>query len=230
MKRFYKQALAAELGPGAYEVRLDGRAVRTPQRKSLILPTMRLAEASAGEWNDQGDKLDMGKMPMTALAYAALDRIEADPGHFAEETASFAETDLLCYRAPSPQKLRDRQAAVWDPVLDWLDETHGARLVLAEGVMPIPQPAAALKAVSAALSALDPFRLTVAHSAARIAGSAVLALAMVEGARDADEVADIASVDEAYQMEEWGEDAEAVALLDRKRAELRELQRFLELT
>ena len=230
MKRFYKSATAAELGPGAHEVRLDGRPIRTPARKSLILPTAALAEASAEEWNSQDEKLDMAKMPMTALAYAALDRIEADPEHFIQETARFAETDLLCYRAPSPETLRARQAAAWDPVLEWLSDRYGARLLLAEGVMPIAQPAEAIEAVAAALSELNAFRLTVAHSAARIAGSAALALAMTDRFRNADAVADISSVDEAFQMEEWGQDAEAIALLDRKRAELKELQRFLDLT
>lgn len=226
MKRFYKEAAAAPSDSG-FEVALDGRAVRTPERRPLVMPTMALAEASAAEWNGQGEKLDMASMPMTALAYAAVDRIGPNKAHFVDETARYAETDLLCYRAPRPEKLRDRQAAVWDPLLEWLATTHGARLVLADGVMPIPQDEAALSAVRRAVGALDPFRLTATHSAARIAGSAAIALALATGKIDAAAAADAADIDEEFQMEEWGEDEAARALLTRRRVDLVEIGRFL---
>ena len=226
MKRFYKEA-AAFVVDGGFEVRLDARPVRTPGRRSLTLPTLALAEASAAEWNGQGDKLDMATMPMTALAYAAVDRIAPDPDYFAAETARFAETDLLCYRAPEPTALIERQAAAWDPVLDWLAERHGARLTLAEGVMPVDQPAEALQAVRAALGDLDPFRPTAAHSAARIVGSAAIALALIEGELDAEQATDIAHIDERHQMEIWGEDDAAKAQITRRRVDLVEIGRFV---
>lgn len=228
MKRFYKEAATARAENG-FEVRLDGRPVRTPGRRALTLPTLALGEASAAEWNGQGDALDMAAMPITALAYAAVDRIGADPARFAAETAKFAETDLLCYRAPGPASLRARQAAGWDPVLAWLAGRHGARLTLVEGVMPVAQPDAALKAVRAAMDALDPFRLTAAHSAARIAGSAGIALALVAGEIDAGQAADLADIDEAFQLERWGDDEQARALLTRRRVDLIEIGRFLTL-
>ncbi|MEQ9126237.1 MAG: ATP12 family protein [Alphaproteobacteria bacterium] len=226
MKRFYKEAAGTPAGT-AFRVTLDGRPVRTPGRRDLDLPTLALAKASAAEWNGQGDKLDMATMPMTALAYAAVDRVAADPAHFAAETARFAETDMLCYRAPGPATLCALQAAAWDPILAWLKARHGAGLVLAEGVMPVDQPAEALAAVRAALDALDPFRLTAAHSAARAAGSVGVALALVAGEIDARAAADAASVDEAFQLEQWGEDADARALLTRRRVDLVEIGRFI---
>ena len=227
MKRFYKEAAAGPI-EGGHGVTLDGRPVRTPGRKVLVLPTAALADASAAEWNGQGDKLDMGAMPMTALAYAAVDRIAADPAHFVEETSRYAETDLLCYRAPGPDRLRERQAAAWDPLLDWLKDSHGAKLETVDGVMPTPQPDEALRAVRAAFAALDPFRLTAAHSATRVAGSAAVALALVAGRIDAAAAADVAEIDELFQMEEWGEDPEARALLTRRRVDMVEIGRFLD--
>ena len=153
----------------------------------------------------------------------------ADPGAFAAETARFAETDLLCYRAPGPPKLRGRQDETWDPVLDWLRDRLGARLNLSEGIMPVAQPPTALAAIHAAFSQLDPFRLTAAHSSARIVNSAALALALIEGRLDAPAIADMAGLDESYQLETWGEDEDARALLTRRRVDLVEIGRFLEL-
>lgn len=228
MKRFYKEAAAVALD-GDFEVRLDARPVRTPDRNYLRMPTRALAEASAAEWNGQGDKLDMGAMPMTALAYAAVDRIGADAGQFVIETARFAETDLLCYRAPAPVELRARQDAQWDPLLAWLEQRHGARLDVAEGVMPITQPGPALAAVRAAFAPLDPYRLTAAHTAAQILGSAVLTLALMDGHITAGQAADIAHLDDLYQMEHWGEDEDARKLLTRRHVDLVEIGRFLDL-
>lgn len=228
MKRFYKEAAVATTDD-AFEVRLDGRPVRTPGRNVLTLPTQKLAEASAAEWNGQGDELDMGAMPMTALAYAAVDRIGADPANFVAETAKFAETDLLCYRAPSPAPLRDRQAEAWDPILAWVEKRYGAAFTLAEGVMPIAQPAPAVEAVHAAFAGLDAFRLTAAHAAARIVGSAGLTLALIDGEIDAGKAADLADIDETFQLEQWGEDEDARVLLTRRRVDLIEIGRFLDL-
>jgi chaperone required for assembly of F1-ATPase len=228
MKRFYEEADVANVEQG-FEVQLDGRPVKTPARNALTLPTQAMAAASAAEWNDQGDELDMAAMPMTALAYAAVDRIGPALKTFSLEVARFAETDLLCYRAPDPPALRARQDADWDPILSWLEQRHGAKLVLAEGIMPINQPEAALVAVRAAFAELDAFQLTTAHSAARIVGSAGITLAFMAGEIDANRAADIADIDDLYQLEHWGEDEQARALLTRRRVDLVEIGRFLEL-
>lgn len=228
MKRFYKEAVVAKTATGNFEVRLDGRPVKTPGRRELHMPTVALAEASAAEWNGQGDKLDMSAMPMTALAYAAVDRVSAEPETFVQETARYAETDMLCYRAPGPKVLRQRQDATWDPILAWLRDAYGAQLVLAEGVMPVTQPPAAVAAVRDALTPLDPFRLTAAHTATQIAGSSAVGLALVTGHIDAATAADIVDVDEAFQLEHWGEDQAARALLTRRRVDFVEIGRFLE--
>jgi chaperone required for assembly of F1-ATPase len=228
MKRFYELAEAVAVN-GGHEVQLDGRPVRTPGRLQLTFPSVSLATAAAAEWAAQGDELDMAAMPMTALSYAALDRIAEDPERFVGDVTRFAETDLLCYRAPSPETLVRRQADAWDPLLAWLQERHGARLILAEGVMPVAQPESAVAAVRAAFAALDPFHLTAVHVASQAAGSAVIALALVEGEITATAAADAAQIDDAWQLEEWGEDEEARALMTRRRADLEEIGHFLEL-
>lgn len=228
MKRFYKTVAVVSVGDG-FEVQLDGRPVRTPGRQKLVLPGLGLAEASAEEWASQGEMLDMAAMPMTALGYAALDRVADDPDQFIDDVTRFVETDLLCYRAPTPPTLVERQAQSWDPLLAWLSERHGARLILAEGIMPVDQPQAAVAAVRKAFAALDPFRLTAAHIASQAAGSAVIALALIEGEIDAGAAADAAQIDDNWQLEKWGEDDEARAYITQRRFDLEEIGKFLAL-
>ena len=228
MKRFYKSAEVRTVEAG-FEVSLDGSPVRTPGRQKLTFPSVKLAEASAAEWSEQGETLDMAAMPLTALSYAALDRIAEDPSRFVDDVTRFAETDLLCYRAPTPPKLVARQAEAWDPLLAWLLERHGVRLVLAEGIMPVDQPENAIAAIRNAFAALDPFRLTAAHVASQAAGSAVIALALVEGEITPAIAADAAHIDDDWQLEEWGEDEEALAIMVRRRSDLEEIGHFLSL-
>ncbi len=228
MKRFYKSAEARAV-KGGFEVSLDGRPVRTPGRQKLTFPSAKLAEASAAEWSAQGETLDMAAMPLTALSYAALDRIAEDPRRFVDDVTRFAETDLLCYRASTPPKLVAGQAKAWDPLLAWLLERYGVRLVLAEGIMPVDQPEKAIATIRDAFAVLDPFRLTAAHVASQAAGSAVIALALVQGEISPAIAADAAQIDDNWQLEEWGEDEEARGLIVRRRSDLEEIGHFLSL-
>ena len=228
MKRFYKSAEARAV-KGGFEVSLDGRPVRTPGRQKLTFPSAKLADASAAEWSAQGETLDMAAMPLTALSYAALDRVAEDPRRFVDDVTRYAETDLLCYRAPTPPRLAARQAEAWDPLLAWLLERYSVRLTLAKGIMPVDQPKKAIATIRDAFAAFDPFRLTAAHVASQAAGSAVIALALVEGEVSPAIAADAAQIDDNWQLEEWGEDEEARALLVRRRSDLEEIGYLLSL-
>lgn len=208
-------------------VRLDDRPVRTPGRTPLALPTTALAEAVVGEWRDVAETVDPRAMPLTGLANAAIDRIAADPAPFADSLARYAETDLLCYRADSPPELVARQAAIWDPLLDWARDRYDVHFTLVTGIMHRPQSGATVERLAAAVKALDPFRLAALSPVVTITGSLVLALALLEGAAAADAVWTAAHVDEDFQAEEWGEDYLAIDAREAKRREFDAAVRFL---
>lgn len=228
MRRVYKQ-VAVAAAEGGFEVRLDGRAVRTPARNPLRLPTAALAQAVADEWDAQGETVQPGSMPMMQLAATALDRVVPDPAAMADAAARFAETDLVCYRADGPPALVHRQHASWQPLLDWVALDHDAALMVAHGIMPVQQPATALAAVRAAVGRLDPWRLTALSVAASAAGSVVIGLALVTGRLDAAGAWDASQLDETFQIEQWGEDAEAAERRAALRAEFLSVERFLRL-
>lgn len=202
MKRFWADVTVT---PDA-GIALDGKPVGTPGRVPLILPTPALAEAVAQEWRAVESEIDPRAMPLTGLANAAIDRIVPDPARFAAGLAAYAESDLLCYRADSPAELVARQAAAWDPLLDWARATYGVEFVVTTGIMHQPQPRATLAALRQAITAQSPFALAALSPIVTISGSLVAALALAEGAAGAEAVWLAAELDAEWQAEQWGED------------------------
>jgi chaperone required for assembly of F1-ATPase len=226
--RFYKQATVGE-SAGGYSVLLDGRPFRSPMKQPVVLPSAALAGAMAAEWEAQGAEILPESMPLTALACTALDRAGPQRGELEEQLLSYGGNDLLCYWADHPAALVERQRALWKPLLDWCRERHGARLEVRQGILHSPQPAAALAALKQALSELDPFRLAALSSACGASGSLVIALALLEGRLDAENAFAAAELDSSFQIERWGEDAEAAARRSGVRRDLAAVEEFLAL-
>lgn len=210
MKRFYRAAEVRE-GAGGWTVALDGRPVMTPARAHLALPTPALAAAVAAEWDGQGERVRPETMPLTRAANSAIDRVVPERAAVAMAVARYGESDLLCYRAEAPEGLVERQKALWDPLLGWAAETLGARLLLAEGVIHVAQPEPALARLREAVAAHDAWGLTALHETVTLTGSLVIGLALSHGAVATETAWEAGRVDEAWNAEQWGEDAEAAA-------------------
>jgi chaperone required for assembly of F1-ATPase len=210
-KRFYA-AVSVAPADGLFAVHLDGRPVRTPARALLSLPTEKAASLVAEEFDAQAQVIDPVTMPVMRLVNTALDGVANDPQAVLEDILRFASTDMLCYRADTPQGLVDRQNAHWDPVLDWARSALGACFNLAEGVIHVEQPRESIAVLGAHLARrAEPLRLAALHLMTSLTGSALLALAADFGELDPEAVWLAAHVDEDWQIEQWGQDAEAVA-------------------
>lgn len=226
-KRFYSRAEVGAHEEG-HAILLDGRVVKTPSKRPLAVPSLALAQAMAAEWEAQKDEIDPRSMWLTKLANTAIDLVAPRREAVIDELASYAGTDLLCYRAEFPAALAARQAALWDPVLAWA-AAQGIVLTPTFGILHVAQPEASLAAWRAALGKLDAFRLAALHNAVTLTGSAVTGLAVVLGRLSPQEAFDIAHLDEHWQMELCGEDEDEVARLAIRRAELVETGRFVAL-
>jgi len=228
MKRFYKDVSVAPEGPG-FALRLDERPVKTPARAGLVVPSLALAEAMAAEWSAQGEEIDPRSMPLTGLANAAIDRVAPDPQAFAARLAEYAESDLLCYRADNPDKLVARQAERWDPVLAWARRRFDIELHVVTGIIHQPQSEAAVQQLARAVASRGAFELAGLSPLVTVSGSLVIALALAEGAISFEEAWAAASLDEQWQLEQWGDDADASAALEARRKDFEAGARFLEL-
>lgn len=218
MKRFYKQA-SVEAADGGWRVLLDGRPVRTPARASLALPTRALADAVAAEWMAQGDEVRPQDMAFTGFANAAIDQVAPNHADFAEGVARYGQSDLLCYRADGPAALVARQAAAWDPLLDWARGRYDVAFAVTSGIIPVAQADETLERLGQAVAALDPFTLTGLSTLVTLSGSLICGLAVVEGGHDPEMVWAASEIDESWAVEQWGEDAEASARSARRARE-----------
>ncbi|MFN3955697.1 MAG: ATP12 family chaperone protein [Pararhodobacter sp.] len=210
-RRFWTTAEVVERADG-FSVALDGRMIKTPARADLTLPTRLLAERVAAEWQAQDKKIDPETMPATRAANAAIDKVRGQFGEVAALITAYGETDLLCYRATGPAALRARQAVAWDPLLEWSVARFCIRWHVVSGVMPQPQPEATLTRLAGHVAGFSPFELTAFHDLVAMSGSLVIGLAAAEQ-HDAPELLWRASrIDEDWQIEQWGADADAEAL------------------
>lgn len=225
-KRFYEAVDVVELEAG-FAVHLDGRPVKSPARRALTLPTRKLAELVASEWAAQGERIDAPAMPATRLCFVAIDLIPDARDATIAEVTKYATTDLLCFRAPEPPELTMSQAAAWDPILAWAEETLGAHFAPATGLMPIDQDPVALQRVMHHASGLDTWRLTTLAHVTAVCGSALLGLSLIHGRIDGEQAFVLAHIDEHFQISQWGEDHEAAERLARLRTELRTMGEVL---
>ncbi|WP_045682754.1 ATP12 family chaperone protein [Martelella endophytica] len=208
-KKFYQTATVEQDGEG-FAIRLDGRGVKTPSRKPLILPTAAAAEHVRAEWQAQENVIDPAKMPVTRLVNTVIDGVSDNAEAVYEEIVAYAGNDMLFYRAESPEELVARQAERWDPVLDWMTESFGARFVLVEGVMFADQPAESLAAFRHELDRhRQPFALGSLHVMTTLSGSALVTLALARGRLSLEEAWALANLEEDWTIEHWGHDEEA---------------------
>jgi len=217
MKRVYKEARAEPSGAG-FTVALDGRALRTPGRTPLVLPVPALAEAVAGEWAAQEEVVRPQAMPLMGLACTAIDIVAPRRVAVVAEVSDYGATDLLCYRAEHPHTLVERQAVVWQPLLDWAADQFRAPLTTTAGALAVAQPKDSLTALGRAVEAHDDLALAALAAAVKAAGSLVIGLALSHGRLAPEAAFEAAELHESAQIEAWGEDPEATrrraALLD----------------
>lgn len=209
-RRPYTTVSLGEEGNG-FRLLLDGKPARTPLRHPLETASRPLADALVAEWDRQGDKVDPKTMPMTRLLATRIDRVAPAREAIVAELLRHLDADVICYAAEAPASLRERQAALWQPVLTWLSDALGITLVPTVGIMPRSQPAPVRQAIAEAIAAFDDDRLTAFQAVASATGSLALSLALVHGRLTAEETFAAATVDETFQMEQWGVDPEARA-------------------
>jgi len=224
-KRFYK-AVNVEAEGAGFAVKLDGRTVRTPKGGKLVLPTAALAELVAGEWRAQTDVIEVATMHATRLANTALEALPAAREATAQSVAQYAGADLICYFAEEPRALAERQAEHWEPVLTRAEAEIACAFVRASGIVHREQPAETLERIRGLARELDDFRLAGLAFGAALFGSAILAIGVLRGWLHGEQAMELSRLDEAYQEEKWGVDAEAAERATRLMEEARLLERW----
>jgi len=217
--RFYDRATVVTDADG-FAVALDGRIAKTPAGRPLAAPARTLAEMLASEWEVQHVVIDAAQMPLTMLANTIIDGVTRSANEVAAEVGNYLACDLVLYRAEHPKGLIERQAAAWDPVLDWSQAVLGARFTVAHGMVHVAQPREALCVARDAIPSA-PWPLGAIHAITTLTGSALIALALAGDAMSLTQAWLAANVDEDWNMEQWGRDALALDRRHRRFAEMR---------
>jgi chaperone required for assembly of F1-ATPase len=225
-KRFWDGAEVSAVD-GGFTVTLDGRAIKTPAKAALVLPTRALAEIIAQEWRDQPKVIDPSRMPATRAANAAIDKVTGQRAEVAKLVAAYGDSDLVCYRAVGPLDLIDREAIAWDPILDWAAHRYGHRPVAHTGVMHAPQSPALLASLEADVDRFAVFELTALHDLVAFSGSLLIGLAVADRFDTPDALWTASRVDEDWQIAQWGEDEEAQILAAGRQRAFLDAARFL---
>ena len=208
MKRFYKTVTLEKEADG-YGIFLDGKPVRTPLRKILLLPQKELAAKVAAEWDAQQEKIKMDDMRLTQLAYTYADKAESEKQGIIAELLPYIETELICYPAPHPAELQQEQQQLWQPVMRLFTEKTGIALKTVTEITGAANGAEETAAFEAVLQQEDGLVLTAVQAAVPLLGSAVLGYALAKKMIAAAEAHEAALVEELYQAKRWGDDAEA---------------------
>ena len=224
-KRFWSEVAVCST-EGGYTVTLDGRALRTPAKSPLVVPTEALAALLAEEWRAQGDVIAPDAMPATRAANAAIDKVRGQQAEVAGLLAAYGDSDLVCYRAEAPEVLVALEAQAWDPLLDWAELRYGCRPLTRSGVMHAPQPRVLLETLRADISRLGVFELTAFHDLVAMSGSLIIGLAVLDRYAPPERLWEASRVDEEWQAAQWGEDEEAAALSSGRRAAFLDAARF----
>ena len=224
-KRFWTVA-TAEPCDGGFTVRLDGRAVKTPAKAPVVMPTQAMAEAAAREWDAQQGAIKPETMPVTRAVNSAIDKLVHQRDEVIDLLAAYGASDLLCYRATEPEGLITRQMLGWDPLLGWSALELAAPLVVTAGIVPVAQPVESLVRLKATVASFDAFQLAAFHDFVAITGSLILGIAITRGRLSAAEAFALSRIDESWQAEFWGVDEDAAALEAAKRRALLEAEQF----
>lgn len=228
MKRFYDAVTVREMA-GGYGLHLDARPLRTQGGVPQIVPTRALAEALAGEWRAQGEKIDPATFPLRDLADYAIDHVAPARDTAIARLLGFAETDTLCYRADPDEPLYHRQRALWEPLISACEAARGLRLERISGIVHRPQPAATLAALRAELAAHDDFTLAALTTLASLGASLIAALAALEAGADPAALFAAANLEQDWQAEQWGWDESAAQDRARRLAAFEQAAQFVRL-
>lgn len=225
LKRFWTD-VAVKPVEGGFAVTLDGRAMRTPGKAPFVVPTRAIAQQVAAEWQEQQGEVRPGTMPFTRSVNSAIDTLSQHRAFVVEDLSGYGGTDLVCYRAEEPLALRRRQESGWDPLVTWAGSRFGAHLATGLGIVHVAQPQEALQALAAEVARQDDYELSAFHDLVVLSGSLIIALAVIEGLHSPEEAWGLSRIDETWQIEQWGEDEEARAFADQKRAAFLHAARF----
>ncbi len=223
-----KKIVITEAASG-FELSTEGRPIKTPLGRQLILPNRKLAEAVAEEWATQGKTIRKETMPLSQIACVAIDLVREKRNQVYEDIMAYSDTDLVCYRAGGAPELQAIQTRHFDPLIEWAERVYHIKCNITNGVMPVRQPPENKQRILYILKQYDEWRLAVLVSVIKPLSSLIFSLAFIDGRIDAGQAFHLSHLEERYETEKWGKDEEKEKRINRLGQEIAAADEFLKL-
>lgn len=228
MKKFYKETNIKHNidAPSGYTVTLDQKEIKTPGKRTLVLPSSKIATAVRQEWDKQDKVIYLDQMPFTKICYTTIDVVEQNREDIIQQILRYAETDLICCRANKPDDLRERQTQEWQPVLDWIEGFFKTKFLVIDSLSLQLQPETSLKNIQNWLKERSNFELTAFHRMTSLMHSIFLTIAVVENHISLEKAWYLSLLEEKYQQDKWGQTEEAQEREENNFADLKQIYQF----
>jgi len=234
VKRFYdavdlRRHEDDDQGGGGWQITLDGRGLKTVGGAPQLVPSHGLARALAAEWEAQGEAIDPAIFVRRDLADYAIDVVSREADEVARKVLRYGETDTLLYRADPDEPLYARQQEVWEPIVTAFEQRERVELVRVSGIVHRPQSEASIERLHNRLTALDPFALAGMEIMVSLSASLIVSLMANEPDADPSGLWQAASLEEEWQADLWGREAEAQERRDQRKQQFLNAQDWVRL-
>jgi len=210
VKKFYKNASIVKAN-GGWEVNLDQRKLKTPDGTLIKFPTESLAHAVALEWNCNEETVNLHKMPLTMLCYAASDvPLARTADVIADSCLKYLVTDTILYHVDDPmslsymEDLAKLQATEWGPVLAWFNRRFNADVKHTYGFGKPHISEATYMTLRHHLKSYDQWCMIAFERMCNNLKSVILTLALLDRHISAVQAVQLSHLEQRFQVSKWG--------------------------
>ena len=209
MRKFWERVQLKKTDISSYEIFLDDKILKTPLRKKLIIPNLKIAEEIYKEWNQDIKIIDKDAMIFYGILSTSIDKTCGNRKLYIDDILDFIDTDLTCYRAEKPNDLVQWQSKNWDPILLKVEKYINSKINVFRGIMPLKQDQEIHIKITKLLTKFTDLEILVLHRIANITGSVFLSLCIFISDKIKEKAFELSFLDELWQAENWGYEEEA---------------------
>lgn len=201
--RFYRNVDIVK-GEDGYAITIGKRLVDTPKNNPLIVPSKRLAQAIAFEFDTQTQYIKPSSMPLLQLTLSSIDVVRNDKEKFIRLFRPYIQMEGTCLRATEPPGLVKLQDKHWQPLVEWVEREYNWKFNQGIGIMAPQQPIETLELIDECLRKENEYTLAALESIVHVAKSFVVGWAVVKRRVSLDEAFACARLEENWQISQHG--------------------------
>lgn len=227
MKKFWKKIEIRQSSSKKFHLLLDNKKLTTPMKKELVLPSEILVNEVLREWDQNSDNINIDDLVFYGVLSTAIDKVNLKKDAYVNDIIDFIDTDLICYRAESPNDLIALQNKSWNPILLLIEKYIDVKIKVFKGIMPSNQDQKVHTEIKKLISNLSDVQISVLHRITNLIGSIFLSLCILKKDLLKEDAFECSFLDELWQAKNWGHEEDASIKRNKIRLELNRLIHFV---